>query len=133
MAVLVLGRGGSEDPFAGLHLENRDDSILDVAVGVERDRSLEGRNARGLDVVADVRAGERLRVLDQALEGIGDDQDAVVGGQGIVLWVPVVLGRIFRDPVFRRGLIDRVGTGDRGIPVLGRRAGIFRQAVGVHA
>src|SRR5207249_945138 len=53
-----------------LDLENRHDFVLEVAIVVERDDSLECRQTRLLRVVANVLAGDRHTVLDQAADRV---------------------------------------------------------------
>src|SRR5262249_32751800 len=67
-----------------LDLKDADDAVLEIAVLVERDRTLQSLEIGGLHGVPHVRAVDRLAALDHALDGVDDDERAVIGGDRIV-------------------------------------------------
>src|SRR5262249_15460150 len=130
---LGLRRRTDELVLAVLDLEDRDDLVLEIAVVVEVDHALQGRQVGLLSVVADVRPGDGLAVFDDTADGVTDYQYRVVGGQRIVIWRLTVVGLKFSNPIRRLRLRDGVWRGDRRVPVLGRGRLVGDEADRIHA
>src|SRR5437868_12415169 len=82
---LALRRYAEELVQTVLHLEDGHDLVLQVAVVIEVDDTLQGRQVRRLGVVADVLTGNGHAVLQQAADGVFDDQYGVIRGQRVIL------------------------------------------------
>src|SRR6266545_3340103 len=73
--LLLLGGDPDVLDLAVLPLVDGDGPVRDVAVLVVGDRALNGAQLRGLDRVAEVRAGQGLLGLDGPLHRVADDVD----------------------------------------------------------
>src|SRR5581483_1972249 len=107
-ARLLLRRRADINVLAIFDLEDRDDLVLEVAVLVERDRALEGLEAGLKHVVLNVLARERLAILAEAADRVLEDENAVVGGQGVGHRSTIVLRLVLPDPILRRRVLDRI-------------------------
>src|SRR5947209_14856291 len=96
---LALRRYAEELVQTVLHLEDGHNLVLQVAVVIEVDDTLQGRQVRRLGVVADVLTGNGHAVLQQAADGVLDDQYGVIRGQPVIVRRLAVLRLVLAHPV----------------------------------